>query len=144
MTDQSEVAPISERGGYPMNQQSEVGSLPLTNNESDSLSQQSILAQVKTLSHEQLNLYLHETKSLIKQLGYIMVNPRAPYPEVHRQSSHMVTRVDALREALVLEHVHRQLTYLQTEISKSAKLSAIPDSPNESNESNESSVHAAE
>ncbi len=98
-----------------MTNRSEGESEPLTKNESDgqSLSQQTILAQVKTLSAEQLNLYLHETKRLIKQLGYVMVNPRAPYPEVHKQSSHMVTQVDALREALVLEYVQRQLAYLQ-------------------------------
>ena len=82
---------------------------------------QDILAQVKTLSAEQLNLLLHETKRLIKQLGCVMTNPRAPYPQVFEQSSHMVTQVDALREALVLEHVRRQLAYLHTEISKSAR-----------------------
>ncbi len=100
-----------------MNQQREGGSEPLTKNGSDGLGQQSILVQVKTLSHEQLNLFLHETKWLLNQLGYIMVDPQASYPQVHEQSSHMVTRVDALREALILERARRQLAYLQTEIS---------------------------
>ncbi len=96
-----------------MNKQQEVGSEP------DGLNQQSqsILAQVKTLSHEQLNLYLHETKWLLGQLGYIMPDPQAKYPQVHRKSSDMELQVDALREALVLERVRRQLAYLQTEIS---------------------------
>ncbi len=81
---------------------------------------QDILAQVKTLSAEQLNLLLNETKRLIKQLGYVMTNPRAPYPQVFKQSSHTLKQVDALREALILEYVQRQLAYLHTEISKSA------------------------
>ncbi len=125
-----------------MNQQRDGGSKPVTKNESDG---ESILAHVKTLSHEQLNLYLHETKWLIKQLGYVMVNPRAPYPEVYKQSSHMVTQVDALHEALILEHVRRQLTYLHTEIANltihgedadsqtAAPLDGKPDSSDERN-----------
>ena len=98
-----------------MNQQR--GSEPEIQNESDGLDQDTLLAQVKTLSHEQLNLLLHETKRLIEQLGYVMVNPRSPYPHVFKQSSDMVTRVDALREALVLEQVRRQFEYLQAMIS---------------------------
>ncbi len=97
-----------------MNKQQEVGSEPEAQNESDGLNQQSqsILAQVKTLSAEQLNLYLRETKWLLKQLGYIMVDPQAPYPHVHEQSSYMELQVDALREALILERVRRRLVYL--------------------------------
>ena len=104
---------------------------------------------LKTLSHEQLNLYLHETKWLLNQLGYIMVDPHAPYPQVHKQSSCTVTQVDALREALILERVRRQLAYLQTEISicteggenapahMASLLSSVPDLPDERKENHE-------
>ncbi len=104
-----------------MNQQSAVGSEPETHNEPDGESQHSILAQVKILSAEQLNLFLHETKWLLNQLGYIMHDPEGPYPKVFKHSSRMVTQVDALREALILEHVQRQLAYLHTEISRCAE-----------------------
>ncbi len=70
-----------------------------------------------TLSAEELNLYLYHTKWLLKQLGYIMPDSKAKYPHVHRESSDMELQVDALREALILERVRRQLAYLQTEIS---------------------------
>ena len=136
-----------------MNQQR--GSEPEIQDESDGLDQDTLLAQAKTLSHEQLNLLLHETRRLIKQLGYIMVNPRAPYPHVFKQSSHMVTQVDALREALVLEQVRRQFEYLQAMISTPtscdkdaiqmmADLLDIADSPSESEESHDSPTHAVE
>ncbi len=131
-----------------MNQQHKGDSLPETQNVSDDQSQHSILAHVKTLSAEQLNLYLHETKWLLNQLGYIMHDPQSPYPEVFEHSSRMVIQVDALREALKLERVRRQLAYLQTEISRCTRsgkeealvTSLLDDKPDASDERNVSEV----
>ena len=136
-----------------MNQQR--GSEPEIQDESDGLDQDTLLAQAKTLSHEQLNLLLHETRRLIKQLGYVMADPRASYPQVFKKSSDMVKRVDALREALILEQVRRQFEYLQAMISAPtscdkdampmmADLLGIADSLSESEESHDSPTHAAE
>ena len=77
--------------------------------------------QLKDLSAEQLNLFLHEVKWILDQLGKVIPGEERPVPEVYRHASKLVEQVAEAQEALILERAHRQFSFLQAEILSCAK-----------------------
>jgi len=96
-----------------------------------------IQATLTTLSSEQISMYLHEVRWLLKQLGTVMPNPDMPYPEVYQQSERLESQIDALQEALIVERVRRHFLSLQTIIWLDAAFGGLPDPPPEERKENE-------
>ena len=98
------------------------------NTSQDSLDQYypCVRAKLQIFSAEQLNMYIHEVKWLLKELEKVVPGSQAPYLEIGKHSMIVEEQVIFMQEALILERARRQSLHLQA-------LLTSEETPDESN-----------